>query len=201
VPDVAEVVAGRERGIRSRGPDHARREIDVAPRLFARQLGLFAVRNRRAKTRITLSAKKGVWLTRKRNCFCPTGTSFTSPAATAVALRGASSMSAISPENPILRYRLDDAVADADFHVPALDNEELARGIPSTEDRLTGLERTAAGTRQQLEIDFRHVPPAMSRYELARGMLQSASDSHNLHRQSYLRLLSSVQTGGTTPAV
>lgn len=71
-------------------PDHARREIDVTPRLFARQLELFAVRNRGAKTRITLSAKKGVWLTRKRNCFCPTGTSFTSPATTAVALRGAS---------------------------------------------------------------------------------------------------------------
>ena len=29
----------------------------------------------------------------------------------------------------------------------------------------------------------------MSRYEIACGMLQSASDSHNLHRQNYLRLL------------
>jgi hypothetical protein len=59
---------------------------------------LFVVRNRLAKMRITLSAKYGVLLTKKRNCFSPTGTSFTSVTATAVALRGAESMSAISPK-------------------------------------------------------------------------------------------------------
>src|SRR5579862_1782421 len=47
---------------------------------------------------MTLSAKYGVRLTRNRNCFSPTGTSFTSVAATAVALRGAASISAISPK-------------------------------------------------------------------------------------------------------
>ena len=37
---------------------------------------------------MTLSAKCGVRLTRNRNCFSPTGTSLTSVAAIAVALRG-----------------------------------------------------------------------------------------------------------------
>src|SRR5258708_15179821 len=51
-----------------------------------------------ARTLMTLRAKYGVWLTRKRNCFSEMGTSSTSVIATAVALRGSLSINAISPK-------------------------------------------------------------------------------------------------------
>jgi multidrug efflux pump subunit AcrA (membrane-fusion protein) len=47
---------------------------------------------------MTLRAKYGVWLTRKRNCFSEMGTSSTSVIATAVALLGSLSINAISPK-------------------------------------------------------------------------------------------------------
>ena len=47
---------------------------------------------------MTLSAKCGVRLTRKRNCFSSTGTTVASVAATTVALRGLWSIRAISPK-------------------------------------------------------------------------------------------------------
>ena len=61
------------------------------------------------QTRITLSAKYGVRLTRNRNCFSPTGTSVTSVRATAVALRGAWSIRAISPKMPQFRQGVEHA--------------------------------------------------------------------------------------------
>ncbi len=47
---------------------------------------------------MTFTAKKGVLLTRKRNCFSATGTMVASVAATAVALLGLRSIKAISPK-------------------------------------------------------------------------------------------------------
>ena len=55
---------------------------------------VLALRNRRAMVRIMFKAKCGVLLMRNRNCFSAIGTTLTSVAATAVALRGAVSMSA-----------------------------------------------------------------------------------------------------------
>lgn len=48
---------------------------------------LFEARNRRANTRMTLNAKNGVWLMRKRNCFSEIGASVTSVTAMAAAVR------------------------------------------------------------------------------------------------------------------
>src|SRR5580658_9744945 len=61
---------------------------------------VLALRNRRAMVRIMFKAKCGVLLIRNKNCFSAIGTTFTSVAATAVALRGAASISAISPKMP-----------------------------------------------------------------------------------------------------
>src|ERR1700734_2500994 len=50
---------------------------------------VLALRNRRAMVRIMFKAKCGVLLMRNKNCFSAIGTTFTSVAAPAVALRGA----------------------------------------------------------------------------------------------------------------
>jgi hypothetical protein len=108
----------------------------------------FITRRRRASTRITLSTKKGVWLTRKRNCLSPTGTSSTSVLATAVALRGASSISAISvdqrdlAEDVLLFERIQAPVAQADLNLTALDDIEFVGRITFLEDGLARLEST-----------------------------------------------------------
>src|SRR6185295_8141608 len=59
---------------------------------------LLVTLSRCARILITLRAKYGVWVTRKRNCFSEMGTSSTSVIATAVALRGSLSIRAISPK-------------------------------------------------------------------------------------------------------
>jgi hypothetical protein len=81
---------------------------------------VFAARKRCARTRITFSAKCGVRLTRNRNCFSPTGTTVASVAATTVALRGLWSINAISPK---MLSRIEQAVAEANFDLSALDDE------------------------------------------------------------------------------
>ncbi len=80
-------------------------------------------------TRIMLSAKCGVLLTRNRNCFSVTGTSLTSLAATAVALRGARIDQGHLAEDAVLRQRFEDPIAEADFDLAALDDEQFLRGI------------------------------------------------------------------------
>ena len=81
--------------------------------------------SRCAKARITLRAKCGVWPTRKRNCFSEMGTSSTSVTATAVALRGSLSISAISPKMLSAPKVGHHSIADLVAHVTALDNEKL----------------------------------------------------------------------------
>jgi hypothetical protein len=69
----------------------------------------FDARSRRAMTRKTLSAKCGVWLMRKRNCFSPTGTSF------------------------------EHAIAEADLDLAVLNDEQLLGIVTLTEDDIARL--------------------------------------------------------------
>ena len=66
---------------------------------------------------MTLRAKYGVWLTRKRNCFSEMGTSSTSVIATAVALRGSLSINAHFTKNIVSRKIGHGSVADLNAHV------------------------------------------------------------------------------------
>jgi hypothetical protein len=96
-------------------------------------------RSRRAKARITLSAKWGVRLTRNKNCFSPTGTSLTPVAAIAVALRGAPSIRGHLAEDAALRQGVDHTVAEADFDGSALDDEQLLGLVALLEDNIAGV--------------------------------------------------------------
>ena len=61
-------------------------------------------------------------LTRNRNCFSLTETSFVSVTATVVALRGDESIKAISPKMPYWGERFQDS-AETDFDLAALNDE------------------------------------------------------------------------------
>jgi hypothetical protein len=98
---------------------------------------------------------------RNRNCFSAIGTTLTSVAATAVALRGAVSMSAISPKMPYADTVSSRRLPRPDLDRSALNDEQFARGIALFEDDFAGLEvaRRRARPRQNPEIDrcIRHV--------------------------------------------
>src|SRR5262249_41849163 len=98
---------------------------------------LFVILNRCARILMTLRAKYGVWVTRKRNCFSETGTSSTSVIATAVALRGSLSIRAIPP-NIVSRKIGHRSVPDLNANVTALDNEKLVRLVAFAENDIAG---------------------------------------------------------------
>jgi len=130
-----------------------------------------------------LSAKCGVRLTRNRNCFSATGTSFTSLAAIAVALRGAASISAISPKMS-WSNNAEQPIAEADVDLAALNDEKLRRRIAQLENDLAGLEfaQRRAGSRQNAEIDRRlgHVVPPKDCCSAACDYCSSmTADDHN----------------------
>jgi hypothetical protein len=88
-------------------------------------------RSRRAITRKTLSAKCGVWLTRNRNCFSPTGTSF-----------------------------FEHAIAEPDLDPALLNDEQLLGIVALMEDDIACLEfaRWRACASQYSKIDRRVGP-------------------------------------------
>jgi hypothetical protein len=83
---------------------------------------------------MTLRAKYGVWVTRKRNCFSETGTSSTSVIATAVALRGSLSNQSHFAKNIVSRKIGHRSVPDLNANVTALDNEKLVRLVAFAEN-------------------------------------------------------------------
>ena len=87
---------------------------------------------------MTLRAKYGVWLTRKRNCFSEMGTSSTSVIATAVALRGSLSIRCHFTKNIVSRKIGHRSVADLNAHVTALDNEKLVSLLAFAENDTAG---------------------------------------------------------------
>jgi hypothetical protein len=116
-------------------------------------------RRRRTSVRITLSAKNGVSLTRNRNCFSPTGTTFTSVAATAVALRGVDQCH--FAEDALFRKCSENPIAAPDLDATALDDEHLMARLAFIEDHfasLEGLLRTRFRQQAEVKSYVRHVP-------------------------------------------
>src|SRR5258708_3131993 len=91
----------------------------------------------------------------KRNCFSEIGTSVTSVAAIAVALRAPESITAHFAEDAVVLERIEQPVSDTDFHFTALDDKQLMRRVALLEDHFTGLERSRRRLRvgQNAEID------------------------------------------------
>ena len=85
------------------------------------------------------------------------GANVTSVKATAVALRGLSSISAISPKMPSGLEGLEMTVAAYDLHLSTHDNEELVATIALPEDRLAfgEIARRKPGAQEMMETDFR----------------------------------------------
>ncbi len=88
---------------------------------------------------MTLSAKCGVRLTRKRNCFSPTGTMVASVTATAVALRGRIDQRHFT-ENAMFIECIEQPIAEPDLDRAVLDHIEFLGRIAFLKDNLAGLE-------------------------------------------------------------
>ncbi len=112
---------------------------------------------------MTLSAKYGVRLTRNRNCFSPTGTSFASVAAIGRGAAGAVVDQRHFAENAAFRQSVQQPVAEADLDTAGLDDEQLLGRIALLENDVARLEAShrCACPRQNAEIDIgiRHSVP------------------------------------------
>jgi hypothetical protein len=110
---------------------------------------------------MTLSAKYGVRLTRNRNCFSPTELHIACRHRSRAARRGVDQRHLA--EDIVVGQRAEQAIAEADVDLAALNDKELRRCIAFLENHFAGLvfAHRGAGSRQNAEIDgcIGHVAP------------------------------------------
>jgi hypothetical protein len=111
---------------------------------------------------MTFNAKKGVSLTRNRNCFSLNGYH----AHVCFGDRGSAARPVVDQchlaEDTFFGDSLEHPVAASDLNLAAVDDEHLIATIAFLNDSLSGLERSqfCAGICKQAEINcVRHVPP------------------------------------------